>query len=136
MRHRNSNRNLGRDASHRMAMLHNLTNSLFEHEMLKTTLAKAKELRRIAEKLITKAKNNDDVATRRLIFGMLGSKKVVGKLFTQLGPRYKKRPGGYLRILKCGFRAGDNAPLAVVELVDRPQKRVKVKAPSAEPMRG
>lgn len=94
--------------------------SLFQHEAIKTTLPKAKELRRVAEPLITLAKN-DDVAKRRLAFSRLRDKQVVGKLFSELGPRYKDRPGGYLRILKCGYRAGDSAPMAFVELVDRPE---------------
>jgi large subunit ribosomal protein L17 len=118
MRHRNSGRQLGRESSHRKAMLQNLTNSLFEHELIKTTLPRAKELRRVAEPLITRAAT-DTVANRRLAFSRLRNKDSVGKLFTDLGPRYKDRPGGYLRILKCGFRAGDNAPMAYVELVGR-----------------
>lgn len=120
MRHRTSGRQLGRNSSHRKAMFKNLTASLFEHEFIKTTLPKAKELRRHAEPLITMAKE-DTVAKRRLAFDRLRSKEVVGKLFSELGPRYKARPGGYVRILKCGYRAGDNAPMAIVELVDRPQ---------------
>lgn len=118
MRHRNSGRQLGRESSHRKAMLQNLTNSLFEHELIKTTLPRAKELRRVAEPLITRAAT-DSVANRRLVFSRLRNKDIVGKLFTDLGPRYKDRPGGYLRILKCGYRAGDNAPMAYVELVGR-----------------
>ena len=118
MRHRNSGVKLGRTISHRKAMLQNMTNSLFEHELIKTTLPKAKELRRVAEPLITLAKE-DSVANRRLAFNRLRSKAVVGKLFTTLGPRYKARPGGYLRIIKCGYRDGDAAPMAYVELVDR-----------------
>ena len=121
MRHRTSGRQLGRNSSHRKAMFKNLTASLFEHEFIKTTLPKAKELRRHAEPLITMAKE-DNVAKRRLAFDRLRSKEVVGKLFNELGPRYKARPGGYVRILKCGYRAGDNAPMAIVELVDRPQQ--------------
>jgi large subunit ribosomal protein L17 len=120
MRHRKSGRQLGRNSSHRKAMFKNLTASLIEHEVIKTTLPKAKELRRHAEPLITMAKE-DSVAKRRLAFGRLNSKEAVGKLFNELGPRYKARPGGYLRILKCGNRAGDNAPMAIVELVDRPE---------------
>lgn len=124
MRHRKSGRQLGRNSSHRKAMYINMTSSLFEHELIKTTLPKAKELRRVAEPLITLAKN-DNVANRRLAFSRLGNNraadKIVGKLFTELGPRYKERQGGYTRILKCGFRAGDNAPMAFVELVDRPE---------------
>ena len=119
MRHRKSGRQLGRNSSHRKAMFKNMTASLIEHEVIKTTLPKAKELRRHAEPLITMAKE-DSVAKRRLAFSRLRSDAAVGKLFNELGPRYKARPGGYLRILKCGFRAGDNAPMALVELVDRP----------------
>ncbi len=120
MRHRKSGRQLGRNSSHRQAMFKNLTASLIEHEVIKTTLPKAKELRRHAEPLITMAKE-DSVAKRRLAFSRLRSKEAVGKLFAELGPRYKARPGGYLRILKCGYRAGDKAPMAIVELVDRPE---------------
>lgn len=118
MRHRQSGRKLNRNSSHRKAMFRNMTVSLFEHEIIKTTLVKAKELRRFAEPLITIGKE-DSVANRRLAFDRLRDKGIVGKLFTDLGPRYEKRPGGYLRILKCGFRSGDNAPMAFVELVDR-----------------
>lgn len=118
MRHRTSGRQLGRESSHRKAMLQNLTNSLFEHELIKTTLPRAKELRRVAEPLITRA-GTDSVANRRLVFSRLRNKEIVGKLFNELGPRYKSRPGGYLRILKAGYRAGDKAPMAYVELVDR-----------------
>ena len=118
MRHRKSGVKLGRTGSHRKAMFQNMTNSLFEHELIKTTLPKAKELRRVAEPLITMAKE-DNVANRRLAFSRMRSKAMVGKLFTTLGPRYQTRPGGYLRIVKCGFRDGDNAPMAYVELVDR-----------------
>ncbi len=119
MRHRKSGQKLGRTSSHRKAMLQNMTNSLFEHELIKTTLPKAKELRRVAEPLLTLAKE-DSVANRRLAFSRMRNKDMVGKLFAELGPRYKTRPGGYLRIIKCGFRDGDNAPMAYVELVDRP----------------
>lgn len=119
MRHRKSGRHLNRTSSHRKAMFKNMAASLFEHEVIKTTLPKAKELRRVAEPLITLAKI-DSVANRRLAFARTRSKDAVGKLFTQLGPRYQARPGGYIRILKCGFRTGDNAPMAYVELVDRP----------------
>ncbi|WP_191601914.1 50S ribosomal protein L17 [Marinomonas algicola] len=119
MRHRKSGRHLNRTSSHRKAMFKNMAASLFEHEVIKTTLPKAKELRRVAEPLITLAKN-DSVANRRLAFARTRSKDAVGKLFSELGPRYQARPGGYVRILKCGFRAGDNAPMAYVELVDRP----------------
>lgn len=118
MRHRKSGRHLNRTSSHRTAMFRNMSVSLFQHELLKTTLAKAKELRTIAEPLITLAKE-DSVASRRLAFDRLRDKAVVGKLFTVLGPRYKDRPGGYLRILKSGFRAGDQAPMAIVELIGR-----------------
>jgi len=120
MRHRKSGRQLNRNSSHRKAMFQNMANSLFEHELIKTTLPKAKELRRFAEPLITLAKE-DSVATRRLAFDRMRDKAMVGKLFSELGPRYKARPGGYLRIMKCGFRAGDAAPMAYVELVDRPE---------------
>ena len=119
MRHRLGLRKLNRTSSHRLAMLRNMTNSLLRHESIKTTLPKAKELRRVAEPLITLAKT-DGVANRRLAFARLRDKVAVGKLFVDLGPRYRERKGGYLRILKCGFRAGDNAPMAYVELVDRP----------------
>lgn len=119
MRHRESGRQLNRNSSHRSAMFRNMAASLFEHELITTTLPKAKELRRVAEPLITIAKI-DSVANRRLAFARLRDKVAVGKLFQELGPRYKERPGGYLRILKCGFRAGDAAPMAYVELVDRP----------------
>lgn len=121
MRHRKSGRALSRTSSHRQAMFCNMTVSLFTHELIKTTLPKAKELRRVAEPLITLAKE-DSVARRRLAFARLRNRTILGKLFTELGPRYRSRPGGYLRILKCGFRAGDNAPMAYVELVDRPIK--------------
>lgn len=120
MRHRKVGRQLGRNSSHRKAMFRNMACSLFEHEVIKTTLAKAKELKRVAEPLITLAKN-DSVANRRLAFARTGSKETVGKLFAELGPRYIERPGGYTRILKCGFRSGDTAPMAFVELVDRPK---------------
>lgn len=119
MRHRVSGRQLSRNSSHRSAMFRNMTTSLVEHEIIKTTLIKAKELRRVAEPLITLAKR-DSVANRRLAFNRTRCKATVGKLFTELGPRYASRPGGYIRILKCGERAGDNAVMAYVELVDRP----------------
>jgi len=119
MRHRKSGRKLNRNSSHRRAMFKNMTASLIEHELIKTTLPKAKELRRVAEPLITMAKE-DTVAKRRLAFARLRDKAAVGKLFSEIGPRYRQRPGGYLRILKCGYRAGDKAPMAYVELVDRP----------------
>lgn len=120
MRHRNAGRKLNRTSSHRKAMFSNMAVSLFTHELIRTTLPKAKELRRVAEPLITLSKE-DSVARRRLAFARLRDRDVVTKLFNELGPRYQARPGGYLRILKCGFRNGDNAPMAYVELVDRPQ---------------
>ncbi len=119
MRHRKAGRKLNRTSSHRKAMLRNMAASLFTHEAIRTTLPKAKELRRVAEPLITLSKK-DSVAHRRLAFARLGDRDVVTKLFNELGPRFLSRPGGYLRILKCGFRVGDNAPLAYVELLDRP----------------
>lgn len=119
MRHRKSGRKFNRTSAHRAAMFRNMAVSLFEHEAIKTTLPKAKELRRVAEPLITLAKK-DSVANRRLAFSRTRSKEMVGKLFNELGPRYQERPGGYIRILKMGYRAGDNAPMAFVELVDRP----------------
>jgi large subunit ribosomal protein L17 len=119
MRHRNSGRQLNRNSSHRKAMFKNMAVSLFDHEVIRTTVPKAKELRRVAEPLITLAKE-DSVANRRVAFSRLRDDAAVGKLFTDLGPRYKERPGGYMRILKCGFRPGDKAPMAYVELVDRP----------------
>ena len=119
MRHRKSGRKFNRNSSHRAAMFRNMTVSLIEHEVIRTTLAKAKELRRFAEPLITLSKE-DSVANRRLAFARTRSDFAVGKLFTDLGPRYQERPGGYLRVLKAGFRAGDAAPMAYVELVDRP----------------
>ena len=123
MRHRKAGRQLNRNSSHRQAMFRNMASSLFAHEAIKTTLPKAKELRRVAEPLITLAKE-DSVSKRRLAFSRLRDREAVGKLFSELGPRYKERPGGYVRILKCGFRPGDNAPMAFVELVDRPQVEV------------
>ncbi|HEA52828.1 hypothetical protein LCGC14_0756150 [marine sediment metagenome] len=119
MRHRKSGRKFSRTSAHRKAMFRNMTASLVGHELIKTTLPKAKELRRVAEPLITLAKK-DSVANRRLAFSRLRDDAAVAKLFNELGPRYNERPGGYLRILKCGFRAGDNAPMAFVELVGRP----------------
>jgi large subunit ribosomal protein L17 len=119
MRHMKSGRKLNRTSSHREAMFKNMASSLIKHELIRTTLPKAKELRRVAEPLITLAKT-DGVANRRLAFSRLRDKQAVGKLFVELGPRYRERPGGYLRILKCGFRPGDNAPMAYVELVGRP----------------
>jgi large subunit ribosomal protein L17 len=120
MRHMKSGRKLNRTSSHREAMFRNMASSLIKHELIRTTLPKAKELRRVAEPLITLAKT-DGVANRRLAFSRLRDKQAVGKLFVEIGPRYRERPGGYLRILKCGFRPGDNAPMAYVELVDRPR---------------
>ena len=120
MRHRKTGRKLNRTSSHRKAMLRNMAASLFTHELIRTPLPKATELRRVAEPLITLSKE-DSVARRRLAFDRLRDRSVVTKLFNHLGPRYKSRPGGYLRILKCGFRDGDNAPMAYVELVDRPE---------------
>jgi large subunit ribosomal protein L17 len=120
MRHQKSGRKFSRTSSHRKAMFTNMAASLIKHELIRTTLPKAKELRRVAEPLITIGKL-DGVANRRLAMSRLQDKEAVGKLFVELGPRYKERPGGYLRILKCGFRPGDNAPMAYVELVGRPQ---------------
>ena len=125
MRHRKAGRHLNRTSSHREAMFKNMAASLFRHELIKTTLPKAKELRRVAEPLITLAKT-DSVHKRRLAFARLRDNEAVGKLFVELGPRYLSRPGGYLRILKCGFRAGDAAPMAYVELVGRPERAVAV----------
>lgn len=119
MRHRNAGRRLSRTTSHRKAMFKNMAVSLMRYELIKTTLPKAKELRRFVEPLITLAKE-DSVAKRRLAFARLRDRDIVTKLFGELGPRYKQRPGGYLRILKCGFRIGDKSPVAMVELVDRP----------------
>ncbi len=118
MRHRHAGRQLNRNSSHRKAMFKNMANSLIDHELIKTTLPKAKELRRVIEPLITLSKV-DSVANRRLAFNRLRDDSSVGKLFTDLGPHFKERPGGYLRILKCGFRQGDKAPMAYVQLVDR-----------------
>jgi len=131
MRHRNIGRQLSRNSSHRKAMLKNMAASLLQHEIIKTTLPKAKELRRVAEPLITMAKE-DSVAKRRLAFARLRDRDVVTKLFNELGPRYQARPGGYLRILKCGYRAGDAAPMAIVELVDRPEQAGEVVEASEE----
>jgi large subunit ribosomal protein L17 len=127
MRHLKSGRKFNRTSSHREAMFKNMASSLFVHGLIKTTLPKAKELRRVAEPLITLAKI-DGVANRRLAFDRLRDKAAVGVLFTELGPRYRERKGGYLRILKCGFRAGDAAPMAYVELVDRPQTEAAAEA--------
>ena len=130
MRHRHGLRKLNRTSSHRLAMLRNMTNSLFKHEAIRTTLPKAKELRRVAEPLITLAKV-PTVANRRLAFDRLRDRAMVTKLFNDLGPRYQGRPGGYLRILKFGFRVGDNAPMALVELVDRPEPAAEAPAAKA-----
>ena len=119
MRHRNSGRHLSRSSSHRKAMFRNMASSLMKHELIKTTLPKAKDLRGVVERLITLAKN-DTVANRRIAFSRIRDKAMVAKLFNELGPRYKERPGGYTRVLKCGFRQGDAAPMAYIELVDRP----------------
>jgi large subunit ribosomal protein L17 len=127
MRHQKAGRKFNRTSSHREAMFKNMASSLFKHELIRTTLPKAKELRRVAEPLITLAKT-DSVANRRLAFARLRDKQAVGKLFVELGPRYRERKGGYLRLLKCGFRVGDNAPMAYVELVDRP--RVSAEEPA------
>lgn len=125
MRHGNSNRKLNRTSSHRKAMFRNMVVSLLNHEIIKTTLPKAKELRKYAEPLITLGKTST-LANRRLAFSRLRDRETVGKLFENLGPRYLTRSGGYLRVLKCGFRHGDNAPMALVELVDRPDKTTDV----------
>ena len=127
MRHRKSGRQLNRNSSHRQAMFRNMTSSLVEHEIIKTTLPKAKELRRVVEPLITLAKT-DSVANRRLAFARIRNADAVKKLFSDLGPRFANRPGGYIRIMKCGFRAGDNAPMAYIELVDRPTTSEAVEA--------
>lgn len=121
MRHRKSGRKLNRDSAHRVALFKNMASSLVAHEIIKTTLPKAKELRRIIEPLVTLAKNKNTVAARRLAFARTRDRQAVQKLFDELGPRFKTRPGGYTRILKCGFRAGDNAPMAYIEFLDRPQ---------------
>ena len=131
MRHRKSGRQLNRNSSHRQAMFKNMAGSLVKHELIKTTLPKAKELRRVIEPLITLAKQ-DSVANRRLAMARTGDKEVVGKLFNELGPRYEGRPGGYIRILKCGFRTGDKAPMAYVELVDRPEVEAVVEIEDTE----
>ncbi len=123
MRHRNKGRQLNRTSSHRKAMFKNLAVSIIRHELIKTSLPKAKELRGKVEPLITLAKE-DSVANRRLAYARLRDREMVTKLFNELGPRYKERPGGYLRVLKCGFRTGDKAPMAIVELVDRPEEEM------------
>ncbi len=120
MRHRKAGRKLNRTSAHRDAMFRNMAASLFQHETIRTTVTKAKELRRVAEPLITLAKD-DSLAHRRLAYDRIRDRATVGKLFNELGPRYRARPGGYMRILKCGYRAGDSAPMAIVELVDRPE---------------
>lgn len=127
MRHLKSGRKLNMNSPHRKAMFRNMAASLFRHEIIKTTLPRAKELRRVAEPLITLAKS-DSVAHRRMAFDRLRDKEVVGKLFEELGPRYVERPGGYLRIMKCGYRSGDKAPMAYVELVGRPRAEPEVEA--------
>lgn len=127
MRHGNGLRKLNRTSSHRLAMLRNMTNSLLRHEVIKTTLPKAKELRRVVEPIITLGKQ-PTLANRRLAFDRLRDREMVGKVFNELGPRFSKRNGGYLRILKCGFRVGDNAPMAYVELLDRPEGTDAVEA--------
>jgi large subunit ribosomal protein L17 len=129
MRHRHGLRKLNRTSEHRLAMLRNMANSLLRHEAIKTTVPKAKELRRVVEPLITLAKEAT-LANRRLAFDRTRDRDIVGKLFNELGPRYKARPGGYTRILKMGFRAGDNAPMAFVELVDRPEPQAAAEAPA------
>ena len=131
MRHRQSGRQLNRNSSHRKAMFRNMATSLFKHEIIKTTLPKAKELRKVAEPLITMAKS-DSVSGRRLAFSRIRDNEMVAKLFTELGPRYLDRPGGYIRILKCGYRSGDKAPMALVELVDRPIEAEIVEVDSEE----
>lgn len=127
MRHRQSNRKLNRTTSHRLAMFRNMSNTLLKHEVIKTTLPKAKELRRVVEPIITLGKS-PSLANRRLAFDRLRDREMVTKVFDELGPRYSKRPGGYVRILKFGFRVGDNAPMALVELVDRPEVAEEVTA--------
>jgi large subunit ribosomal protein L17 len=127
MRHRQSNRKLNRTTSHRLAMFRNMSNALLKHEVIKTTLPKAKELRRVVEPIITLGKS-PSLANRRLAFDRLRDREMVTKVFDELGPRYAKRPGGYVRILKFGFRVGDNAPMALVELVDRPEVTEEVTA--------
>ena len=128
MRHGHGLRKLNRTSEHRLAMLRNMMNSLIEHEVIKTTVPKAKELRRVVEPLITLAKQ-DGPSRRRMAFDRLRDDAAVGRLFTELGPRFKSRPGGYLRILKTGFRAGDSAPMAIVQLLDQPEKPVQTKEP-------
>ncbi|MDO8438477.1 MAG: 50S ribosomal protein L17 [Nitrosomonadaceae bacterium] len=131
MRHHNGLRKLNRTSSHRLAMLRNMTNSLLRHEIIRTTLPKAKELRRVVEPMITLGKK-PSLANRRLAFNRLRDRDMVGKLFAELGPRYQKRNGGYLRILKFGFRKGDNAPMALIELLDRPEQIIVPTAKTAD----
>ena len=131
MRHRHGLRKLNRTSSHRLAMLRNMTVSLLRHEAIKTTLPKAKELRKVVEPIITLGKS-DTLANKRLAFSRLRDREIVQKLFAEIGPRYNARPGGYIRILKMGFRVGDNAPMAYVELVDRPEVSAAEEAPTAE----
>ena len=131
MRHGHGLRKLNRTSEHRLAMLRNMMNSLLEHEVIKTTVPKAKELRRVVEPMITLAKQ-PTMANKRLAFDRLRDREIVTKLFGELGPRYQTRPGGYTRILKMGFRVGDNAPMALVELVDRPEPAATTEAPAAE----
>ena len=131
MRHRKSGRKLNRNSSHRKAMFRNMTASLIEHELIKTTVPKAKELRGVIEPLITRSKT-DSVANRRIAFSRIRDKDAVAKLFNELGPRYTERPGGYVRVLKCGLRPGDKAPMAYVELVDRPQPTEVEDAPEVD----
>ena len=127
MRHRSAGKGFSRTSSHRKSMFKNMTASLIKHEVIKTTLIKAKELRRVVEPLITRGKV-DSVANRRIAFSRIRDEESVAKLFLELGPRYNKRPGGYIRILKCGHRPGDKAPIAIVELVDRPRKDLEAQA--------
>lgn len=135
MRHRNSGRQLSRNSSHRAALLNNMAAALLRHEMIKTTVPKAKELRKVAEPLITLAKK-DTLANRRLAFSTLRDRDLVRKLFDELAPRYKARPGGYTRILKCGFREGDCAAMAYVEMVDRPAEQAPSDAPATPSAEG
>jgi large subunit ribosomal protein L17 len=130
MRHGTHGNHLGHSSSHHKANMQNLASALFKHELIKTTLAKAKTLRRVAEPLITRAKT-DNLANRRLVFARLRDRDMVTKLFVELGPRYKARPGGYTRVLRCGFRAGDSAPMAYIELVDRPATAVTTEPDAA-----
>ena len=131
MRHQKSGRKFNRTSAHREAMFKNMAASLFKHELIKTTLPKAKELRKVVEPIITLGKS-DTLANKRLAFSRLRDREIVQKLFAEIGPRYNARPGGYIRILKMGFRVGDNAPMAFVELVDRPEVTSAEDAPTAE----